>query len=152
MQEYRVVALDQRTADEVRATLRSPGYGHPAHVEVAKGAGPCRLCLRTFRRDQEERVLFTYDPFPADAALPAPGPVFVHKDACARHDATGFPEGLRSLSLTLEAYDATGLALRRRTLSDDPDDAVRAILSAPDVAYAHLRHTEDRRFRGRLER
>lgn len=152
MHDYRVVPLDQQTADEVRTTLRSPEYGHPAHVEVATGYGPCRLCLRTFRRKAEERVLFTYDPFPEGAALPAPGPVFVHKDACVRHEGAGFPEGLRGLQLTLEAYDATGLALRRREVAGDPDGAIRAILSSPDVAYAHLRNTEAGCFVGRVER
>jgi hypothetical protein len=56
-----VIALRQQIADEVRATLRAPGYGHPAHVEMASGTGPCRLCLRPFRRNEEERVLFTHN-------------------------------------------------------------------------------------------
>jgi hypothetical protein len=46
---FRVMAMRQSTADKVRSTMRSPGYGHPASVEVATGYGPCRLCLRTFR-------------------------------------------------------------------------------------------------------
>jgi Protein of unknown function (DUF1203) len=37
MQAYRVVAMGDRTADAVRTTLRSPGYGHPTHSEVASG-------------------------------------------------------------------------------------------------------------------
>src|SRR5262245_65687069 len=92
--EYRVIALTQQTADEVRTTLKSPGYGHPAHVEMATGTGPCRLCLRPFRKGEEERVLFTYNPFPDVADLPSPGPVFVHASSCRRFESTGFPPEL----------------------------------------------------------
>ena len=50
---FRTVAIPTSTADSVRTTLASPGYGHPAHVEVANGHGPCRHCLRTFRVESE---------------------------------------------------------------------------------------------------
>ena len=29
MQSYRIMAVGDRTADTMRKTLRSPGYGHP---------------------------------------------------------------------------------------------------------------------------
>jgi hypothetical protein len=152
MGEYRVVALAQDTADEVRATMRAPGYGHPAHVEVARGHGPCRLCLRTFRQGEEDRVLFTYNPFPKEAALPDPGPVFVHKAECARHEGPGFPSGLLGVRLTLEGYDGTGQTIGRLAVSSDPDRSVREVLALPRVAYAHLRNTEAGCFVGRVER
>src|SRR6476620_2558880 len=63
MQQYRVVAVGSPITDVVRRTLKAPGYGHPAHVEVAAGYGPCRQCLRDFAVGQERRILFTYDPF-----------------------------------------------------------------------------------------
>jgi Protein of unknown function (DUF1203) len=148
---YRVVALKQQTADEVRATLRSPAYGHPAHVETAKGTGPCRLCLRTFRVGEEERVLFTYNPFPEDADVPSPGPIFVHREPCARYEAAGFPKTLLELPLTVEGYDDGGLLLVRQRAAD-PDATARAVLERPGVAYAHLRHSEAGCFVARLER
>ena len=40
MNEYRVVALRQQTVDEVRTSLRAPGYGHPAHVEIGHRIWP----------------------------------------------------------------------------------------------------------------
>jgi hypothetical protein len=149
--DYRVIALRQETADEVRASLRAPGYGHPAHVEVATGTGPCRLCLRPFRRGEEQRVLFTYNPFPPEAALPAPGPVFVHRDACRRFDGPGFPEPLAALPLMLEGYDERGLALTR-VAAADPQAAISEVLARPGVAYAHVRHAEAGCFVARVER
>ena len=152
MVEYRVVALSQEIADEVRSRSRAPGYGHPAHVELAQGYGPCRLCLRTFRQGEEERVLFTYNPFPRDAGLPCPGPVFVHKEPCPRFEGAGFPPGLRGLPMTLEAYDATGAALLRARVFDDPEASVQEALALPQVAYVHIRNTEAGCFIGRIER
>lgn len=149
--EYRVIALRQEIADEVRRDLRAPGYGHPSHVERAKGTGPCRLCLRPFRVNEEDRVLFTYNPFPAGSDLPAPGPVFVHKDPCARFDAPGFPPGLRAIPVTVEGYDERGLAVARMRASD-PDTAVRDVLSRTAVAFVHLRNTEAGCFIARVER
>jgi hypothetical protein len=150
--EYRVIALRQETADQVRNTMRAPGYGHPAHVEVAKGSGPCRLCLRPFRIGEEERLLFTYNPFPDDADLPSPGPIFVHKAPCSRHEASGFPPGLLGLPLALEAYDDSGVAMIRVRVAGDPQVLVEDVLSSPEVAYAHLRHAEAGCFIARVER
>jgi uncharacterized protein DUF1203 len=149
--DYRVRALGQGTADEVRRTLRSPGYGHPAHVEWAAGTGPCRLCLRPFRISEEERVLFTYNPFPDGADLPTPGPIVVHKDGCARYDGAGFPPELASVPLTLEGYDHRGMLLARLR-AHDPDAAARDVLARTGVAYAHLRHAEAGCFIARVER
>lgn len=76
MQSYRVVAIGDRIADAVRRTLRSPGYGHHAHAEVAAGYGPCRQCLKAFAIGDERRILFTYDSFHGRESFPLPGPVF----------------------------------------------------------------------------
>jgi hypothetical protein len=151
MSDYRVVALAQDVADEVRRTLRSPRYGHPAHVEVASGYGPCRLCLEVFREGEENRILFTHDPFPKGAALPSPGPIFVHEKACSRYAGDGFPAGLAELPLTLEAYDSSGLAVRRVAVSGSPGALAREILSTPGAAYAHIRNTEAGCFIARVE-
>src|ERR687883_191044 len=101
--EFRFRGIPADVASEVRATMRAPDYGHPAYKALAQGYGPCRLCLRTFRIGEEERILFTYNPFPADE-LPAPGPVFIHAQACERYDAPDFPPDLRALPMVLEAY------------------------------------------------
>lgn len=100
---FTVRGVPQEIADEVRRTRRAPGYGHPAHLEVAQGTGPCRCCLRTFVPGQDQRLLFTYRPRSADGSLMAPGPVFIHADHCDAFSGSGFPDGLRSLPLAFEA-------------------------------------------------
>jgi hypothetical protein len=152
MTQYQVVALSEQTVEEVRNTLKAPGYGHPAHVEVAAGYGPCRLCLRPFREGEDERILFTYNPFPEQADIPCPGPVFVHRLPCSRYEGSGFPPGLRGLPLTLEGYDETGAATLRVKVDDDPHGSVEKLLSSPGVAYAHIRNTAAGCFIARIER
>jgi hypothetical protein len=148
----RTVALPQPVADAVRATGRAPGYGHPAHRELATGLGPCRLCLAPFRPGEEARLLFTYDPFRGLAAEPLPGPVFVHEDACARHEAPGFPDSLLGIPLSLEAYGAERRLVRRERLVADPGAAAARLLADPDVAYVHARHAEAGCYVARIER
>jgi hypothetical protein len=103
---FRVLPIDPALAETVRNTLKSPQYGHPAHVELATGYGPCRACLKQFQTGKENRILFTYNPFAGLDAYPSPGPVFIHAESCESYgDPEKFPEQLlRSLPLTLEAY------------------------------------------------
>src|SRR4051794_36440984 len=102
MTEFRFQGIPDELAAEVRQTMRAPGYGHPAHRELARGYGPCRLCLRTFAIGEEERILFTYQPFCDARSLPAPGPVFIHCVPCTRYDSLELPPDFRSLPLVFE--------------------------------------------------
>lgn len=152
MAAYRVRGIPDTIASTARASLRSPQYGHPAHVEMATGYGPCRLCLRTFEVGAEERLLFTYQPFTDPAALPAPGPVFIHRVPCGRYDAPQLPEMLRPLPLVVEGYgDEGALLLQRRVGADDADAVIEAVLSHPDARYAHLRNAEAGCFIARID-
>lgn len=150
---YRVHGIPLAVANTVRDTLRAPQYGHPAHVEVATGYGPCRLCLQTFTVGQEERLLFTYQPFADEAALPAPGPVFIHHQPCERYDAPEVPEALRPLPLVVEAYGDAGALLLQRRVGEDSVDAVLAhAFGFADTRYAHLRNGEAGCFIARVDR
>ncbi len=98
MSELRIIAIASELADQVRATMVSPGYGHPVTTKVATGLGPCRHCLQPFAVGEETRLLFTLNPFDGVASIPQPGPVFLHKEACKRHrEEDEYPEGLLQL-------------------------------------------------------
>ena len=140
---FQVLAISDSMATQVREKLASPQYGHPAHVEVATGTGPCRSCLRTFEVGQEERILFTYNPFEGLDAYPSPGPVFVHRTACEPFRGEGFPETLKSLPLTLEAYGDDRWILDRVRVTDGKvDEPIEMLLAKSEVRYVHVRHTE----------
>jgi len=151
---YRVIGIPGAVAAAVRTTRRSPFAGHPAHVEVATGHGPCRLCLRTFRIGLDRRILFTYDPFDGVEPFPLPGPVFIHDSPCEPYPADGgFPADLSSHRLTLNAYGA-GRNLRAQVRADagGAESAIEELLARPGVDYIHVRDTAAGCYDFRIER
>ena len=150
---FTVNGVSQELADEVRRTRRSPGYGHPAHQEVAGGTGPCRCCLQPFVPGRDQRLLFTYRPRASDNSLMAPGPVFIHATHCEAWSGEGFPDSLRSLPLAFEAR-ATGSRVTTLSVQADEsaEDQIRRLLEAPDVAWIQLRNAEAGCFIARIER
>ena len=152
MSVLRFTGIDDAVANEVRQTLRAPHYGHPAHREIARGYGPCRSCLRTFAIAEDERILFTYQPFHDPGSLPAPGPVFIHVEECRRYDDTSFPPDLRSLPLVFEAYQNGGrLVAQERIGARDPDDVLHRLFDQ-NVDYVHIRNGEAGCFMARVQR
>jgi Protein of unknown function (DUF1203) len=153
MADFRVVAIAEDLAQKVREKRTSPQYGHPAHTEVAKGYGPCRQCLRTFRNGEEGRILFTYNPFDGLDPYPSPGPVFIHEESCGSYASDGFPEELRSIPLVLEAYGDERWPLAQARIRDGAvEPAIETLLARPEVKYLHLRNLEAGCFIATIER
>jgi hypothetical protein len=139
--KFTVRSVPQKVADEVRRTGLSPGYGHPAHLEVASGTGPCRCCLRPFQPGVDRRLLFTYRPAGGEGSLMAPGPVFIHAEPCQAFTDEGFPEGLRELPLAFEARASGG---RITACSSVPgrsaEEQLQELLGQEDVEWVQVRH------------
>jgi hypothetical protein len=153
MRRYQIQGISDTIATAARESMRSPQYGHPAHAEMATGYGPCRLCLQTFQVGTDERLLFTYQPFTDPAALPAPGPVFIHRERCDRYDGTELPQALRPLPLAVEGYGAGGALLVQRRVGTSPFDAIlNDVFETEQVRYAHLRNAEAGCFIARIDR
>jgi hypothetical protein len=143
MEDYHILGLSDQLTREVRETLRAPEYGHPVLREIAGGTGPCRACLEQFNVGHEERLLFTYRPAGGDGTLGAPGPVFIHAAVCHQYRGTGFPPGLRSLPLLIEAR-ARGnrIPLAREVSGMEVETVFEELFADPQVEYLHLRHGE----------
>ena len=153
MRSYRIQGIPDSIATAARESRKSPQYGHPAHAEMATGYGPCRLCLQTFQVGADERLLFTYQPSTDPAALPAPGPVFVHRAPCERYDGPELPEGLRRLPLAVEGYGVSGVLVLQRRVGTSPfEAALEGVFEREDVRYAHLRNAEAGCFIARIDR
>jgi hypothetical protein len=141
--EFIVRGVPQEIADEVRRTHLSPGYGHPAHLEVATGTGPCRCCLRTFVAGVDRRLLFTYRPDGRGHSLTAPGPVFIHAEHCEAHAGAGFPQGLRNLPLAFEARAARGRVNDLSTCGGDAAEAqIQRMFTGGGAEWLQLRHAD----------
>lgn len=137
-----VRGVPQEIADEVRRTHRSPGYGHPAHLEVATGSGPCRCCLRAFEPGVDRRLLFTYRPS-VNGSLTAPGPVFIHAEHCDAFAGEGFPEGLRNLPLALEARASGSRVTGFSAEVDQPAESrIQRLFTTAGAEWLQLRHAE----------
>jgi hypothetical protein len=139
--EFRVIAIPTKVAKLVQTTQMSPGYGHPAHTELATGYGPCRHCLRTFRVGEEQRILFTYDPFYGIEQIPLPGPVYVHAETCKRyHEEAGYPDDMLAHAAVLQGY-AKGQRLIAREIVEDAQHvaAVQRLLAREDIDYIEVR-------------
>jgi hypothetical protein len=154
MSSYRVVAIPSEVAEQVRSTGKSPKYGFPAHREVAAGRAPCRHCLRLIRKDEEELLLFTYDPFGELGEPPLPGPVYIHAAECPRHpESAVIPGEYRGRLLTLEGYGQNRALVKEIRVSDGAEErAAEQLFSDAKIRYVNVRSTEAGCFLFRLER
>ena len=150
---FRIVPIDAAIVDTVRRERRSPQYGHPVTVEVAKGYGPCRQCLRTCRVGEEDRILFTYNPVSKGDGLAQPGPIFIHKDPCAAFEGSGVPPELRGLPLFLEGFGRGTWTVRREPVEAESIEAdIAAMLRDPAIVLLQIRNAEAGCFIARVER
>jgi uncharacterized protein DUF1203 len=154
MPPIRIVAIPTEIAEQVRATLRAPVYGFPAHTELAAEPAPCRHCLRLITAGQDRQVLFTYNRFSGMESLPQPGPVYIHADNCPRYpENSGFPEELRGSPRTLEAYARGRRLLDQKYVSDGKfEPAIEELFSRPEIDYLQVNSTTAGCFTFRIER
>ena len=151
--QFTVRPITQQLADEVRRTRLSPGYGHPAHVEIARGTGPCRCCLRQFAVGRDARLLFTYRPAGHDGSLMAPGPIFIHAEHCQAYAGPGFPDGLRSLPLAFEARASGSRVIELAApRNNSPEAQIEQLFESSGAEWIHLRHAEAGCFIARIDR
>lgn len=139
--EIQAIAVETQIAEQVWETMKSPGYGHPASTAAAKGHGPCRHCLKPFRVGEEERTLFTYNPFREAGMIPLPGPIFIHTERCERFErGAGYPEELLPYAAVLEGYDVSQRVIAQRRVSDGSHEAAATeIFGDPAVRYVMVR-------------
>ena len=148
-----VRGVSQQVANEVRRTRVAPGYGHPAHLELARGTGPCRCCLRPFVAGREQRLLFTFRPDGAAGSLLAPGPVFIHADHCDAFEGEGFPNGLRVLPLAFEGRASGSRVTGLIASSDGSAEAqIETMFTDPRAEWLHVRHAEAGCYIARIDR
>jgi hypothetical protein len=150
---YKVVPIRPDIARNVRAQMKSPQYGHPAFADTAVGYGPCRVCLKTFVKGAEERILFTYNAFENLSRLPLPSPVYIHKDECRAFDEQGFPPELTDLPLLFEGYaDESELVKREAVKKEEIESQIAGFFASKDVRYINIRNAEAGCFVARIER
>lgn len=131
--------------------------GLPPERHISDGDGvPCRHCLSNVAAG-EAFLILAHRPFPALQPYAEAGPIFLHADACARHDpATGLPamyEAGRSMIMRGYGRDnriiyGTGAVVPVAEL----ESRAVALLVREDVAYLHLRSSENNCYHFRIDR
>ncbi len=150
---YKIVPISTEIAESVRKNMKAVQYNHPAFVEIAKGYGPCRQCLKKFREDKENRILFTYNAFENLSDLPLPSPVFIHENECESFDEYGFPPELINLPLLFEGYGSNSQLVKRESVKKDKiESQIAEIFKLSEVNYIHIRNAEAGCFVARIER
>ena len=150
---YKIVPIPTEIARSVRENMKSSQYGHPAFADVAKGYGPCRVCLKTFVKGAEERILFTYNAFENLSNLPLPSPVYIHKNECKSFNENGFPPDLIDLPLLFEGYAAESELVKREAVNkENIEHQIAEMFVLPNVNYINIRNAEAGCFVARIEK
>lgn len=150
---YKIVPISSEIAGSVRKNMISPQYGHPAFTDVAKGYGPCRVCLKTFIKGADERILFTYNAFENVSNLPLPSPIYIHKDDCESFAESDFPDDLIELPLLFEGFgDESELVKRELMNKPKIEKQIAEIFANSEVKYINIRNAEAGCFVARIER
>jgi hypothetical protein len=103
----------------------------------ADDRSPCRRCLRDAAAG-EPLVLASYDPFTVRSPYAGSGPVFVHAGGCEPFSGDE-TEQVAGRSLSIRAYDADAMLTDAAVLPGERfEDAARAMLDDPDVAFLHV--------------
>ena len=117
--------------------------GQAPEVHVAEGlANPCRHCLGLIAEGDDKLVL-SYRPFDRLQPYSECGPIFLHREECARYVAPELPGMFQFFDLALvRGYDAedwivyeTGAVVSGVELAG----ACRSILERSDIRYVHIR-------------
>jgi Protein of unknown function (DUF1203) len=151
---FEVRAIEPAVVAQLRVA-DDTGHG-PRVIEDTAGGSPLRCCLRR-SRPGELIALVSYAPLrrwaTAAGACPGPydevGPVFIHPQACAGQQGSGFPAAFLGQRRVLRAYSADGRILDGRLAEADEvaDEAaagrvIDEVLADPAVAVVHARAVE----------
>ncbi|MBG9375582.1 DUF1203 domain-containing protein [Panacibacter sp. DH6] len=158
MNNFKIIPLSAAYAQQIRNS-RKDQYGHNVIEKVATGLGPCRVSLKPFERNVDNRLLFTHSPFEADNVYNQPGPVFIHaKEVEAYNDIYRFPAEIKankkSFPLTLVGYDDAQMMVLTKLVGDDDVEVLinNVFDSRPDVAFLHARNAQACCFICKIER
>jgi hypothetical protein len=153
MNTLKIIAMPTTHALAVRTTLADEFGSRPTWL-IDDGSGPCRHCLRVAQQG-DPLLLFTYRPFAKPGPYQESGPVFLHANGCERFaEGAGFPPDFAQRPLVLRPYDARDHIHVAQALADagEAENAARALLADPDVAYVHARSRSHGCFMFRIER
>ena len=138
MSAFTFHALPPALADDARREA----LDHGRAVAVARdgdGPYPVRCCLRDAEAG-EGVLLLSAQPVTASSPYAAPGPIYLHRDACDGYRDDGeVPEILRARLLSVRAFDRAHMMTGTEVVQGaDLEPAAERLLAIPDTAYLHV--------------
>jgi hypothetical protein len=138
MSAFTFHALPPALADDARREA----LDHGRAVAVAgdgDGPYPVRCCLRDAEAG-EGVLLLSAQPVTASSPYAAPGPIYLHRDACDGYRDDGeVPEILRARLLSVRAFDRAHMMTGTEVVQGaDLEPAAERLLAIPDTAYLHV--------------
>ncbi|MBB2821344.1 DUF1203 domain-containing protein [Rhizobium phaseoli] len=132
-------------------------YDNLPETMISDGDGnPCRHCLQDID-EGEEMLVFAYRPFPELQPYAETGPIFLHKQRCARYAAE---EILPPVLTTSRDFIVRGYGENNRivygtgavtAIADIPAYA-ETLLARPEIAYVHVRSARNNCFQCRIDK
>jgi hypothetical protein len=130
-------ALPASLADDARRLAVEQGRAVTASPD--DGPYPVRCCLRD--ADGSEGVLLvSAQPATATSPYAAPGPIYLHRDACAGYRPDGqLPEILPHRLLSVRGFDAAHMMTGTEVVQGDRlEPAAERLLAIDGTAYLHV--------------
>jgi hypothetical protein len=130
-------ALSPSLAERARRAAFDAGSAVTAIADDAPF--PVRCCLRDAGAD-EHVVLLSAQPSTAPSPYAAPGPIYLHRDACEGYHADGSVPGiLRSRLLSVRGFDRAHMMTGTEVVPGERfEQAARRLLEVDSTAYLHV--------------
>jgi len=151
----RFVALETNVVRALQAG-GPDANGQAPEREVSPGKGiPCRHCLEPVA-DGEPFLILAHRPFPAPQPYAEQGPIFLHADACRRHEGgSEVPAMLASPRYIVRGYgrnDRIVYGSGRIVETADIASAAAAMFEDQRIAYIHVRSASNNCYQCRIDR
>lgn len=149
---FRITGLDPTSFTTLFTDDATLAARHGRRVVADETPGyPCRVSLADAQIG-DELVLVTYEHHATTSPYRASGPIFVRRDA-ARYDADVVPPMLRSRTLSVRAYDASGEIVDATLCpGTELEPAITRLFDPPAVRYLHVHFATRGCFACRVDR
>ncbi len=156
MTGLKFIALATETARALRAG-NADANGQAPERDISDGSAvPCRHCLSDVAVG-EPFLILAHRPFPEAQPYAETGPIFLHAEACERHDEVAevpalFLSRAQALIRGYGADDRIVYGTGKVVPSAEIAAVARDLLVRPEVAYLHLRSASNNCYQCRIER
>ncbi len=158
MSNFKIIPISSAYAAKLKQANHDD-FGNELIERTATGYGPCRVSLRAFVPQKDQRLLASYSPFDIKNAFDQTGPIFIHKEDVEEYqDIFRFPPEIKAdkvnFPLSLIGYNTEQYMIFTKLVGEnDVDELIfNTFEQNKDIAYLHARNSEAGCFICKIER